>query len=479
MKILIWALSIVITSIVAVLIKSAGITLGAIPTMILYAPLFFITPKLCEKWDGYKTKKDMQKKEAPSAIVPNESASNTNLQSANNRESDTTATHVKQAIAYKKRLYCRHCNAELPDGSAFCNKCGEKVEERPTHDEPPVYIDSLFSVDNKHIGKFVQLIGDYSWHLIKKEPLKCNIDQYSMRGTMSVAVELIEPLPDYVVKAPALERQPIILRGILDETTTPYHEYVLKNAEYQGYWRDETGKVRCGKESCEHKCSKDCPIQLNKLGKEKYNEYNRDEAIALFNRAVFLTPDFAEAWCNLGYAYLDFQKYKDAYESFCKADKYGPNNERTMYGEIVSLSKVGRQKEAQDLLGKYKRLFPGKGSDTLSKIISSNLSKAQMKPRITDDEYARLLAEKGFDEFWKTLVEEKESTFATQSCKYTGEFYRKRCERLKWFVSADVGRKRERLLRLRQALVEDKVQNADSMLLFDVIDEYESRYIRY
>lgn len=59
MKILIWALSILITSIVAVVIKSAGITLGAIPTMILYAPLFFITPKLCKKWDEHKANKSI------------------------------------------------------------------------------------------------------------------------------------------------------------------------------------------------------------------------------------------------------------------------------------------------------------------------------------------------------------------------------------------------------------------------------------
>ena len=51
MKILIWVLSILITSIISVLIKSTGITLGAIPTMILYTPLFFIVPKLCKKWD--------------------------------------------------------------------------------------------------------------------------------------------------------------------------------------------------------------------------------------------------------------------------------------------------------------------------------------------------------------------------------------------------------------------------------------------
>lgn len=58
MKILIWALSIFVTSIVAAMIKSAGITLGAIPTILLYAPLFFITPKLCQKWDDHKKSKE-------------------------------------------------------------------------------------------------------------------------------------------------------------------------------------------------------------------------------------------------------------------------------------------------------------------------------------------------------------------------------------------------------------------------------------
>lgn len=90
-----------------------------------------------------------------------------------------------------------------------------------------------------------------------------------------------------------------------------------------------------------------------------------------------------------------------------------------------------------------------------------------------------LLVEKGFDEFWKTLIEEKERTFATKSCKYTGETYRRRCEHLEWFVSVDVGRNGDRLRRYRKTLLEDKVSDADLMLLFEVIDEYERRYIRY
>lgn len=375
--------------------------------------------------------------------------------------------------------YCRKCGAKLPKESAFCNKCGAKVTIKSIHNETPIYVDSLFSINKNQIGKYVQLIGNYTCLTIKKDPLKCNLSQYSLRGDRIIDVELEEPLPDYVVNNTVFERQPIILRGILEKSTDSYHEYVLKNAEYQGYWRDEKGEICCTMDCCAHDCTEDCPIYLNKLGKEKYDEYNRDEAILSFKRAVFLAPDFAEAWCNLGYAYLDSQKYKDAYESFCESEKYKPNNARIMYGAIVSLSKVGRQKEAQDLLEKYQRLFPNKNSETLSKIINNNLLKTQIKSRITDEEYVKLLVNKGFDEFWETIVEEKELTFATQSYKYTGESYRKRCEKLEWFISVYVGEKSEKLFDLRQTLIKDNVQNADSLLLFDVIDEYESRYIIY
>lgn len=376
-------------------------------------------------------------------------------------------------------LFCKHCNAKLPHSSVYCNKCGAKVEVESALTTPPLFIESLFLIGKEHVGKYVQLIGIYSWTKTKAEPLKCSLFEGSRRSSIDVGVELAAPLPDYVVKCYALDRQPIVLRGILTEKLKPFHEYVLTNAVYQGYWRNEIGQIRCSKESCTHKCSNDCPIHLTKLGKEKYDEYNREEAVELFKRAVFFAPDFSEAWCNLGYAYLDSQRHTDAYEAFCEAEKYYPDHERILYGKIISLSKVGRYKEATDLLEMFKNLFPKSNSTTLSNVINGNIESFNSQRDLNDAEHAALLSERGFDTFWKNLIAEKERTFATKVCKYTGSTYRLRCEQLERFFRSDLGCNSKKLLNYRKALLEDQVCDADVMILFDVLDEYEHQYVRY
>lgn len=477
MKILIWVFLIFVTSAISVIIQSAGVTLGAIPTMILYASLFYTAPKLCQKWDKYKAAKALQQEKEAEVIISN-GLSSDSTQDTLKRKLDSGTAPTNQAATSQKKLYCKQCGAELPEGSAFCNKCGTKIEELSICSEPPVYIDSLIDIKREHVGKYVQLIGNYSKSSNETNPLKCKVSYYSRRSSMSVSVELLKPLPEYIVNAPSKDRQLIILRGTLGETAS-YPQYVLRNSEYQGYWRNEIGEVRCIKSVCGHECDENCPIHLDRLGKAKCDEYDRDAAIELFKRAVFLAPDFSDAWCDLGYAYLEAQKHSEAYEAFSESEKHNAGSERTMYGEIVALSKVGRQKEAQDLFEKYKRLFPNKNPATLSNIIGRNLSNLQAVPQISDSEYAKLLTEKGFDEFWKTLVAEKERTFATQPCKYTGAAYRIRCNRLEQFISIEIGFDKTRWLHFRKTLIEDNIEDAESMLLFDVIDEYERRYMIY
>ena len=50
-----------------------------------------------------------------------------------------------------------------------------------------------------------------------------------------------------------------------------------------------------------------------------------DEAIADYNKAIKMKPDFAEAYNNLGYVYFTQTEYKLAIKEFEKAVKLKPN----------------------------------------------------------------------------------------------------------------------------------------------------------
>lgn len=354
--------------------------------------------------------------------------------------------------------------------------------------QKPICIDSLFDISDDYIGKYVQLIGTYSWTLIKKDPLLANIWQFSGRRDINVTAELLTPLPDYVMNDSSHCKLRVVLRGVLQKPTGSNQNplislinpnYVLKDAEYIDYWRNENGELGCTKDACQYACSMDCPIHLNVLGKEKCDVNEWFIAIAFLKRSVFIAPDYADAWRNLGYAYMNLQQYNDAYEAFSESDTYLPNNERTIYGKIVSLTNIGRYKDAENILERYQRLFPVYNSSNLSNMISERMSKTKEISRISDEEYFEIYIEKGFDELWKMIIEEKESSFATTECTYTGSSYSKRCARLEWFASVSVGSNGEKIKSYREALLRDGVEGAEEMLMFDVIDAYERKYIRY
>lgn len=56
MKVLIWFLCIFANALITTLLKESGITLGAIPTMILFGAMLWLARTLCKKWDEHKGK---------------------------------------------------------------------------------------------------------------------------------------------------------------------------------------------------------------------------------------------------------------------------------------------------------------------------------------------------------------------------------------------------------------------------------------
>lgn len=51
MKVAIWGLCIFVYAVITAVLRSCGVTLGGIPTMILYASVFWVARTLCKKLD--------------------------------------------------------------------------------------------------------------------------------------------------------------------------------------------------------------------------------------------------------------------------------------------------------------------------------------------------------------------------------------------------------------------------------------------
>ena len=63
MKVFIWISCYFVLSIVLTFIRSAGVILGGIPTVLLYLGTFFLAKFLCEIWDERKAEKTEKNEE--------------------------------------------------------------------------------------------------------------------------------------------------------------------------------------------------------------------------------------------------------------------------------------------------------------------------------------------------------------------------------------------------------------------------------
>ncbi|MBQ7896901.1 MAG: zinc ribbon domain-containing protein [Clostridia bacterium] len=103
MKVLIWFLCIFVNALITTIAKESGVTLGAIPTVILFAGMMWLAQTLCKKWDEHKEDKPKNKKKPV-------------------QNSQNTDNKAKNQI-----LFCRKCGEPLIDNSQFCRKCGAEI----------------------------------------------------------------------------------------------------------------------------------------------------------------------------------------------------------------------------------------------------------------------------------------------------------------------------------------------------------------
>ncbi len=134
-------------------------------------------------------------------------------------------------------------------------------------------------------------------------------------------------------------------------------------------WRDRYGNISCpGENGCPRECDGSCPIWLNTQGLEKLRFGQPLEAVPLFQQAIAIAPDFADAANNLGSAYGISNQHEKAYEYFGKALALKKDYPQAMFGLIVSAKNLGKYDEALSYCDAYDHL-PGCSAAELRKDI--------------------------------------------------------------------------------------------------------------
>ena len=113
MKVLIWILCIFANSFFTTALKTNGISLGALPTLVLWGGTIFLARTLCKEWDDHK-----RRKQSTSVSSPVPSAG-----------SQPVPVSQSAGINTPQILFCRKCGEKLIENSQFCRKCGTEVKK--------------------------------------------------------------------------------------------------------------------------------------------------------------------------------------------------------------------------------------------------------------------------------------------------------------------------------------------------------------
>jgi TonB family protein len=89
-------------------------------------------------------------------------------------------------------------------------------------------------------------------------------------------------------------------------------------------------------------------IELNNQGDEFYDQGKYDEAVAAYQQAINLKPNYAEAYLNLGDAYSALQRNEEALAAYKKALRFKPNYGEAYIGLGDAYLALGKNEESEE-----------------------------------------------------------------------------------------------------------------------------------
>ena len=98
----------------------------------------------------------------------------------------------------------------------------------------------------------------------------------------------------------------------------------------------------------------DNPYVLNEYANQLLKKGRMADAVAFYEKAVMLNPEFAQAWNNLGVAHQASRKFRDAVKAYRKALALTPNYALVHYNLGSNYDAMGRYKKA---IRSYQRAF--------------------------------------------------------------------------------------------------------------------------
>ena len=139
MKVLIWCLCFFANAFITTILKQAGIMLGGIPTMLLFAGTIWLARTLCKSWDERKkAKKEEKSNEKTTEILE---ATNETLTANEDSEDNTSDELVNSLLKYQAEQTIKNMNA---NGSDQPNN--ESDDDFGLVPEKPIYTLALKSV---------------------------------------------------------------------------------------------------------------------------------------------------------------------------------------------------------------------------------------------------------------------------------------------------------------------------------------------
>lgn len=109
-------------------------------------------------------------------------------------------------------------------------------------------------------------------------------------------------------------------------------------------------------DECTIGCTK-CAIGFKKAGDNALAHKEYDEAIKCYKKAIFMEPEYVEAWNGLAYIYDIKHEFENSLRAYDRAIEIDSTYGKALYGKAITLRNMGLNVEAIKLAASILEMY--------------------------------------------------------------------------------------------------------------------------